>query len=165
MKVSGRFVDKSIFVVIYTAVALLVVMGAHRLTDYTIDLAFYQDYLVPWEVSLMAWRQKQIEWKTDDGHDPVAYMQDLVLQMQAKGLQPPQSNTARAYVYRLNRFGAHARQILLVYKDGRIILYGLPPSSFERLDRFIDGHSDPQSGEFTGQWSSDQVTRIAQWHI
>ena len=126
MKVSGRFVDKSIFVVIYTAVALLVVMGAHRLTDYTLDLAFYQDYLVPWEVSLMAWRQIQIEWKTDDGHDPVAYMQDLVLRMQAKGLQPPQSNTARAYVYRLNRFGAHARQILLVYKDSRIILYGLP---------------------------------------
>lgn len=165
MKVSGRVVDKSIFVVIYTAVALLVVMGAHRLTDYTLDLVFYRDYLVPWEVSLMAWRQKQIDWKTDDGHDPLAYMQNLVLQMQAKGLQPPQSNTPRAYVYRLKRFGAHARQILLVYKESHILLYGLPQSCFDRLDRFIDGQSDPAGGEFTGRWSSDQMTRIAQWHI
>jgi hypothetical protein len=165
MMVSGRVADKLIFAAIYTAVAVLVVGGARQLTNYALDAVFYRDYLMQWEVSLIALRQKQASWLAYDKQDPMAYMQHFVRRMQAEGLQAPQSNTAHAYVYRLHKFGEPARRILLVCLDNRIILYGLPASSFDRLDQFVDGQSDPAGGDFTGRWSSDRMTRIAQWHI
>ncbi len=162
---SGRTTDKLVFTAIYITLALVVIWGARSIVNFALDSSFFRDYLLPWEVRLVALQYQQPVWPGNKEHDPMNYMLSLVRKMRTKGIQPPQSNTEHAFIYRLNKFGEKSRRILLVYRDGKIIIYGLPESTFNRLDRFIDGQLDPQDGVFTGRWSTDRITRIGQWKI
>ena len=162
---SGKWADKLMFVAIYAMAALLVIWGARGIANYAMDANFYHDYLLQWEVRLLALRHQQPVWPPFNPQDPLLSMQNLVTLMEMNGLQPPKSNTARVYTYRLNKMGEKPAQILLICKESRLILYGLPATTFDRLDRFIDGQPDPDSGDFTGKWSTDRITRIAQWKL
>lgn len=90
-------------------------------------------------------------------------MQSLMAAMHAAGLTPPKSNTSKCWLYRLNKFGEPAQQVLIVGTLENIVLYNLPATTFNRLDRFIDDEADAAAGHFTGQWSTDGVTRIGHW--
>lgn len=163
---SGRVTDKLVFVAIYTLVAVLVVIkGARHVANYAMDAGFYHDYLQPWEAQLTAMRYRTIPWPPLNDGDPGAYMQALLDVMSASGLTAPKSNTAQAYVYRIRKIGEGTRQVLIMATIERLTLYNLPVTTFERLDRFIDGRSDPESGRLTGRWSADGVTLIGNWRI
>lgn len=165
MNLSGRTADKLTFAAIYLAAALFVVWGGRRTMDYARDAVFYRDYLMSWEVQLTAMRYRAVQWPRLSAGNPVAYMQEIVRLMQTNGVQPPASNTADAFIYRLNAFGDRDCNLLLVFRDSQIVLYGLPRETFDRLDKFIDGRVDPQHGVFTGRWSVDGQTRIGHWKI
>jgi len=163
---SGRVTDKMVFVAIYTVVAMVVVMpGARHIANYAADVVFYHDYLMPWKMRLVTMRHQTTHWPAWVDHDPGAYMRALMRVMRTGGLEPPNSNTEYGYVYRLNKFGEKARQILIVGTNEEMILYNLPAGTFDRLDRFIDGRLDPAAGRFTGRWSSDNITRIGHWKM
>lgn len=163
---SGRVTDKLVFVSIYTLVAVLVVIqGARHIANYVVDATFYNDFLHPWEMQLLAMRHQSIHWPLLDKGDPGAYMQALISAMQSSGFAPPKSNADQAYVYRIHKIGERPQQILIVATIERMTLYNLPTSTFERLDRFIDGYCDPASGRLTGRWSTDGITRIGEWKI
>ena len=157
---TGRVADKLMFVAIYLAASVLVVWGAGRITNYAQDARFYRTYLKPWEMRLLALRYKPVEWPVYIESNPATYMQAVTRVMQVNGVQPPESNTDFGYTYRLQKFGDEVHQILLVFRDNHLVIYGLPRITFDRLDRFIDGSSDPDRGNFTGRWSTDRVTRI-----
>lgn len=165
MKVTARVADKLLFTVIYLAVAVLVVWGAGRLINYTVDAGFYKKFLMPWEVSLMQMRYKTAHWPQYNKGNPVAYMQSVVHLMKTNGVPSPRSNTGHEFIYRISRFGGDAVQVLLVYHDNTIVIYGLPKVTFDRLDAFIDGRADAEHGHFTGQLSRDQITMIGSWKI
>jgi hypothetical protein len=148
------------FVAIYGVVALIVVWGAGRITDHAVDVRFYRDFLLPWEMRIVALRYKHVDWPAFEAHNPSAYMQALISLMKAYGIDPPESNTERRYIYRLTKFGGKANRLLIVYHDNRLIIYGLPRMTFDRLDRLIDGKQDPGDGNFTGRWGADRLTRI-----
>jgi hypothetical protein len=161
---SGRVTDKMVFVAIYTLVAMLVVIqGGRHITNYVLDTVFYNDYLMPWKLQLTAMRHQTVNWPEYVSHDPGAYMSSLVTTMRANGLAVPKSNMEQSYVYRLNKFGEKAQQILIVATREKIILFNLPPGTFDRLDDFADGRIDASAGAFTGQWSTDGITRIGYW--
>ena len=165
MNLSGRTADKLTFAAIYLAVALFVVWGGRHTMEYARDAVFYRDYLMSWEVQLTAMRYRAVQWPHLSAGNPVDYMQEVVRLMRINGLEPPPSNTADAFIYRLNAFGSGDYNLLLVFRDSQIVLYGLPRETFDRLDKFIDGRVDSQQGAFTGRWSVDQVTRIGHWKI
>ena len=162
---SSRAIERCFFTAIYIAVVLLVIYGAHQITNLVLDINFIHHYLDPWEVQVVALRSQGGVLPQFTEHNPADYMRALVSMMRAHGVQPPDSNTQVEFVYRLNRFGEKTRSILLVYVDGRMILYGLPASTFDRLDRHIDGLADPLNGRFTGEWSADRITRIGSWRF
>lgn len=161
----GRVADKLTFTAIYLAMAILVVWGAGRMVNYAVDAGFYRKFLMPWEISLMEMRYKSVHWPHFIKDRPVAYMQSVVHLMKANGVQLPRSNTPHDFIYRLNKFGNEASQVLLVFHGSAIVIYGLPRITFDRLDAFIDGHINAEQGDFTGQLSKDQITMIGSWKI
>ncbi len=165
MKVDGRLTDKLVFTSIYLAVAFLMIWGAARIINYAVDAGFYRKFLLPWEIRLMEMRYKTIHWPQFRKDHPVAYMQEVVGLMKANGVPTPQSNTRHAFVYRISRFGDDAVQVLLVWQDNTIVIYGLPDATFKRLDTFIDGRVDAAKGNFTGRLGKDQITMIGSWKI
>ncbi|MBT8341551.1 MAG: hypothetical protein HKP58_20605 [Desulfatitalea sp.] len=166
MRISGSATDKLMFAAIYIGIAvILVIQGARHLADYALDASFFNDYLCLWETRLVEMRQGAINWPPQDRNDPAGYMQQLADVMRRQGISPPRSNTDRPYVYRLQRFGRRAVQVLLVSTRQGITLFNLPTATFERIDRFVDGASNPDSGSFTGNMSADGVTRIAYWKV
>jgi hypothetical protein len=162
---SGRVADKLIFTAIYVMVAVLMMWGVRITVNYALDARFYQAFLAPWQVRLLAMQHQAPGWPEFDGRDSFRYMETLVAFMKKKGLQPPQSNTEKPFIYRLSKFGDRAQRILVVFEHNAIMLYGLPAATFDRLDRFIDGSLDPDQGDFRGRWSSDQISRIGTWKI
>ena len=158
---SGRVTDKMLFVTIYTLVAMLVVIqGGRQVTNYVLDVMFYNNYLMPWQVQLIVMRQQTTQWPVYREHDPAGYMRALVDAMALKGLAAPESNTDKHYVYKLNKFGEKEQQILIVGTLEKIILFNLPESTFNRIDWFIDSHLDATTGRFTGKVSTDGISRI-----
>ena len=160
---SGKLTDKLLFVAIYIAAGILVVYGARCITNYALDIRFYQDFLLPWKTTFLAMRHQAPIWPEANGEDPMGAMQTLVRHLQEKGIEFPKSNTTYPFVYRLNKFGERDQRILMVFRQNKMLLYGLPASSFNRLDRIIDGFSDAEHGDFTGRKSTDQISCIAQW--
>ena len=165
MVITGRSADKLIFAALYTLAAIIVVWGAGRITDKAADMRLYRDFLLPWETRVVALRYQNVSWPKFEKNNPAKSMQALIALMQMHGLDPPESNTGRRFVYRLRKFGGSAYQLLLVYHDHRLIIYGLPDKSFIQLDLLIDGIKDPGGGDFTGEWSTDGLTRIGIWRI
>lgn len=161
---SGRVTDKMMFVTIYSVVAILVVIqGGRHMTNYVLDAAFYNDYLMPWKLQLIAMRHQSTSWPELMSYNPGAYMQSLVVAMHAVGLTPPKSNTSKCWLYQLNKFGNSVQPVLIVGTVKNMVLYNLPVSTFNRLDHFIDNETDAAAGQFTGQWSTDGTTRIGYW--
>jgi hypothetical protein len=162
---SGRVADKLIFTAIYVMAAVMMMWGVRITVNYALDVRFYQTYLSQWRVRLLAMQDQAPGWPEFDGRDSVRYMETLVAFMSKKGVRPPQSNTDRPFIYRLAKFGDRAQQILVVFDHNSIMLFGLPATTFDRLDHFIDGVADPDHGDFRGRWSSDQISRIGRWKI
>lgn len=166
MMLSGKGADKLLFTTIYVVVAVLVVVqGARAIANFALDASFYNNWLRFWQVQLVQMRYRTIVWPAYDRQDPAVYMETLVRLMQREGLTPPGSNTGKEYLYRLSRFGQRSVQLLLVCTREQIVIFNLPESTFRRIDRFVDGNVSPETGQFTGSWSADGMTRIAVWKV
>jgi len=162
---SGKLTDKLLFTAIYCALGFLAIWGARSITNYALDVRFYREYLQQWQTSMLALRHQASAWPPRGDMEAVDYMQVLMRHLRVNGVSVPSSNTEYPFVYRLSKFGERSQRILMLYDQNRLILYGLPESTFEHLDHFIDGQSDPGHGDFTGRWSADQISRIAQWKL
>lgn len=165
MRLTGKVADRLMFTAIYLVVALLVVWGTGRLANYAADFGFYRDFLMPWGMRLLEMRHRPVQWPAFKKGHPVAYMQAVAEAMKSNGMQLPMSNTDHPFIYRLNRYGGDATKVLLIFHDNKLIIYGLPCATFNRLDRFVDGQIDSGRGDFTGRLSRDQITMIGSWRL
>lgn len=161
----GKVTDKLLFTALYVAAAVMAVWGARLVTNAALDFRYYRDFLLPWQTALLALRHQAPDAPAYQKEAPMDYMNALVTHMRLHGVTFPSSNTGHPFIYDLNKFGERSRRILMVFDRGRMVLYGLPPTTFDRLDGIIDGRPDPDRGDFTGRWSADQVSRIAQWKL
>ena len=158
LKKSGRGSGEDVLVIDKTSIAA----GASGIACGVVRNNYFQ----PAMRELMA--HSVSVWESDPeaySYHPVGYMQTLVHRMAAAGQQAPESNTAKQFIYRIGKLGHKPQQLLLVCRAEGIRIYGLAPSTFQHLERFIDSRSDPDSGRFTGQLSTDQISYIGKWKI
>ena len=163
--IAGRTAEKMVFMAIYIAATLLVLWGGKRMINYALDARFYREYLMQWEMQLTALRHQAFQWPPEQAQDPFGYMRRLVQDIREAGLGVPRSNTDRAFIYRIGKLGERHQQLLIIGRAGSIVIFGLSPSTFDHLDRFVDGRPGADEGRFTGRISADQTSRIGLWKI
>lgn len=165
MRITPKIADRGIHAAIYLVLAMVVVWVGGKAINYAKDFGFYRDFLMPWEVGLLEMQHRSIRMPAFKRDQPMAHMEAIVNLMKMNGMPLPHSNTQHAFVYRLRRFGGESNNILLVFDGRRIVIYGLPGSTCQRLDRFVDGRSDMRGGDFTGRLSRDRSTFIGSWNF
>ena len=89
----------------------------------------------------------------------------LIESMRQADITPPDSNTARQFVYRIEKVGDQAREIFLLAGPGKMMLYGLAAETLNRLDKNIDGSKDLNQGRLTAYRSKDGITYIGVWQL
>jgi hypothetical protein len=93
MALSGKAVNKLIFVGLYGGLIALVVWGGSRLINYSLDSRFYKDFLLQWEASLSSYSVKSGIWPHFSGSNHVEYMDNLNQLMSRSSVSLPKSNT------------------------------------------------------------------------
>jgi len=165
MALSGKTVDRLLFLGLYGGLIALVVWGGSRLINYSLDSKFYKDFLLQWEASLRYYSVKGGVWPHFSGRNHVEYMNNLSQLIERADISLPKSNTGRSYVYRIRKIGKEQENIFILCFFNRIILYGISKDTFTRIDRFVDGEMSKEKGFFTGQISKDGNTYIGLWRL
>jgi len=165
MPLSGKVVDKLLFLVLYAGIIALVLWGGSRIINYSLDSKFYKDFLLQWEASLRSYSAKIGIWPHFSGSNHIEYMDNLTRLMGRSDTLPPQSNTGRSYVYRIKKIGREEEDIFLLCFSNRIILYGISKDTFIKIDRFVDEEPGKDKGLFTGRLSKDGKTYIGLWRL
>ena len=165
MALSGKAVDKLLFVGLYGGLIALMVWGGSRLINYSLDSKFYKDFLLQWETSLRSYSVKGGVWPHFSGRNHVEYMNNLSQLIEKADISLPKSNTGRSYVYRIKKIGKEQENIFILCFFNRIILYGITKDTFTRIDRFVDGEMGKEKGFFTGKTSKDGSTYIGLWRL
>jgi hypothetical protein len=165
MSISGKATDRLTSMVIYAALGGLALWAGTKLINNSLDSKFHKDFLLKWEVVLRTFNQQGGTWPRFSGGNHILYMEKLIRLMQSKGLPPPDSNAGHPFVYLLDKIGAPEEKIFILCFPQRIILYGISAETFARLDKSIDGKTDPKRGMFKGRQSKDGRTYIGVWQI
>lgn len=165
MALSGKAVDKLLFVGLYGGLIALMVWGGTRLINYSLDSKFYKDFLLQWEASLRTYSVKGGVWPHFSGSNHVEYMNNLSQLIERADISLPKSNTRRSYVYRIKKIGKEKENIFILCFFNRIILYGISKDTFRMVDRFVDGEMSKEKGFFTGHISRDGRTYIGLWRL
>ncbi len=126
--------------------------------------SFYTHYLMKWESALTQLMAKDPVWPEFTGTNHAQYMDGLVNMMKTHRIDPPKSNTQRSYIWRLVK-EPQIRDIFVLCVEKKIILYGLPKSLFNALDKQIDGESGPVQGQFSGKLQKDKAHYVGIWKI
>jgi len=155
MTLSAKVSDRLCGWAIYIGVGLVVLWSGIQLINYALEVKFYKDYLLKWEVLLEKHKSEDSAWPVFSASDPSNYMDRLVKKLRGNGASVPRSNTYCPYAYRLNRWGCARETIVLLCLPSKIILNGMSERTFVRLDQWIDGKADGQSGAFIWKRGDD----------
>lgn len=162
---SGRISDRFLSIALYTLIALGMVWFGSRLVNYTLDLRFYNEYLLRWEMALTKYRYQSNRYPEFNGGNHTQYMQQLVQLMIQSETTVPESNTEFPFLYWMNKVGYAGHNVFLLALSDRLVLYNLPSKTIYLLDKMVDGHQDLEQGLLTGQKSKDGVTYIGSWKL
>lgn len=165
MPVSGRAVDRLASMVIYAGFGCLTLWMGIKLINHSLETTLQKDFLMKWEVALQRFNTEGGVWPHFSGGNHVAYMDRLTQFMGNKGAPPPLSNTNRAYIYRLHRWGWPEERIFLLCLSNRVVLYGVSDKTFLKMDKWIDGEAGEEKGRFTGRRSKDGVSYVGMWKL
>lgn len=160
MPVSGRAVDRLASMVIYAGFGALTLWAGIRLINASLETRLHKDFLLKWEVALQRFNQEGGRWPEFSGANHVAYMDRLTEFMGNEGMPPPLSNTGRAYVYRLKRWGWPEEDIFLLCFSNRMILYGISEKTFMKMDQWMDGNAEKEKGRLIGKPSQDGMSYV-----
>ena len=157
--------DRFFHGLLYLLIAGISLWAGFGLINRGLEVRFIKDYLLFWEVSLNTFNAQQGRWPEFTGSNHVAYMNDLTRAMVHLGIQPPASNTATAFRYRMDKFGRDAEDIFVLCLRDRMVLFGLSEQSMLALDRSVDKHHDLKRGRVSGRPGKLQGTYIGQWRL
>ncbi|MEW6264228.1 MAG: hypothetical protein AB1641_14255 [Thermodesulfobacteriota bacterium] len=164
MAFSGQAANKLVFAALYAGVVILTAWGGMRLINYALCSRFHRDFLLKWEVALKAYRQEKGSFPDFIEGRHGEFMEDLIKRMRGRGVTPPESNTARPYVYNLKKIGRPDEVVLVLGLPDRLVVYGLAPETYATVDGFIDDQSDAGAGWFTGRIQPDG-TMVGVWRL
>ena len=153
MHVSGKTAHRAVSIALYTALILATVFAGTKGINYAIEAKFQQGFLIGWELAIQKLRADNGTWPHFSGGNHVVYMDGLLQEMRKRGITPPSSNTARAYIYRIKKIGwnsPEAELFLLCFPD-KIIVYGMPETTFKQTEALVDENPDPDKGRFSGR--------------
>ncbi len=166
MRGYGRITDRLYCFAVYTGFILLVLLAGSRMVNYSVDTYFFYHYLLEWESCIVRLDGKDVTFPHISNYNYVAYMDKLVALLNKNFINIPQSNTGKAYFYKIKRTGiAHGRDdrvFVLCFYD-RVVLYGLPEETFNMIDKSIDGCFGDKTGRFKGRLQKDGKHYIGIW--
>ena len=165
MAITSNITDRFSSGMLYILMALVTLWSGFRLLNHGLEVRFFKDYLLQWEVGLQAFSSQQSTWPAFSGSNHAAYMDALVRRMKNAGVALPDSNTPAAYRYRIERFGARDEDIFVLCFHDRIVLYGISKTTLGRIDEGIDRHSDLLRGRVSGWIGKNSKTYIGMWRL
>jgi len=139
--------------------------GGARLIGYSLDMRFYNEYLIKWETTVRDLAVTQVVWPSFNKNNHVAYMERLTDMMQKASIPIPASNTAQPFVYRIKKIGEADTNLFVLCLPNRIIVYGLSNRTIKTVDVSIDGGVDLHQGQFTGYPAQDGRTYTGRWQL
>jgi hypothetical protein len=165
MPVSGRGVDRLASMVLYAGFGVLTLWAGIRLINFSLENKLYKDFLLEWEVAVQRFNKEGGHWPHFSGVNHVAYMDRLIQFMGNEGTPPPLSNTRRAYVYRLKRWGWPEEDIFLLCFSNRMVLYGMSEKTFMKMDKLMDGKAEKEKGRLIGKRSQEGMGYVGVFQL
>jgi hypothetical protein len=163
--ISERVADRFLSIGLYTLIGLGIVWFGSRMVNYALDVHFYNDYLLGWEMALTEYRHQSGGYPKFNGGNHMKYMQQMMQRMTQNMSVLPKSNTEFPFLYRIDKIGYETQRVFLLALSDRMVLYNLPAGTINRLDKMVDGHEDLDKGLLTGRKSKDGVTYIGSWKL
>lgn len=151
---------------IYVIFAMIVLIFGFKAINYSIDFSFYTHYLLKWETALTGIVARDVMLPNFSGKNHIEYMDNIVKLMQKIPMEVPKSNTDCPYLYQISEKGLSKRQdIFLLCFEKKIILYGLSETTFNMLDKNIDGKLGRNGGKFKGKLQKDNEHYACIWQF
>lgn len=151
---------------IYSLLSIIVIVAGLKAIRYSNHLKFYSNYLLGWERALVQLSSKDVLMPSFNGNNHVEYMNSFVRALKNQQIQIPDSNTPRPYVYKISGQATWDDQmIFLLCFEKKIVLFGLSKTTFNMLDKNIDGELGTTSGKFTGKKQKNHATHTGIWTL
>ncbi len=141
-------------VLFYLAMALLFVWGGAKAIDYYEDYAVYSGWLLPWRTALGEYGGRCGSTAPSfNGSNHEAYMHSIKRCLGRTGL---------VHRYALKKPFRAARSLyLLALPPSRLVVYGLPQATAQRIDGWIDSGDGLGRGGFQTRRSRDGMSYTA----
>jgi hypothetical protein len=162
---SARGVQGWLWAVIALCAALIAVWFGAGLLDRGYKTRLIKDVLFEWQRLGQSYAAGGAPWPAFTGNNHVAYMEALLTEMRRQGLVSPRQARRLSFAPRLKRIGRADERLFLLLLPGRLVIFGLAPQTFARIDQLVDGRFDPARGDFTGRPSSDDNQMIGYWRL
>lgn len=155
--------DRILAFLFYIALTLVVLWGGVKVLDYFADYRFYRAFLEEWRRGFVEYSASGHPWPHFDGWNHAEYMNNLVATMGRKiDFRPPEGNPA-PYKYHLQKQQEETQNIFLLAQPGRMVIFGLTPTTAKRVDAMVDGHGDLTRGDFTASFTKTETSMTATW--
>ncbi len=165
MPVSARTTDRLMSIAIYIGIGVFVLWVGSKFINYCLEVRFYKDFLLKWEVSAQKFKSDGGIWPQFSERDRVGYMERLTRKMSKKGMSLPPSNAKQPFIYHVNRLGYPEEEIFLLCFSHKIVLRGISEKTLIRTDKWVDGKADSENGLFTGMHCDDGVTYVGEMRL
>jgi len=146
-------------------VALISIWFGGGLLDRSQETRLVKEVLFEWERLGRSFSARGGAWPVFEGSHHVAYMRELLARMGRQGLISPHKVRTLSFAPRLRRAGRSDETLFILLLPGRMVIFGLSAQTFDRIDRQVDGASDPGRGDFTGRQASDGNQMIGYWQL
>jgi hypothetical protein len=165
MRISANASDRLVAGALYLLLTAGVLWIGFGLINRGLDVRFFKDFLLRWEVCLTEYSAQQGPWPVFSGNNHVAYMDRLTAGMTRLGIVLPVSDTAAGYRYRIERFGRADEDIFVLGLHDQMVIFGLSKQTLLHLEHLVDRHPDLNSGRITARPGKIQGTYIGQWRL
>ena len=162
---SAKGAEGWIFAAILLMVALITIGFGSRLINHSLEARLFQEVLFEWQRLGQRFGAGGGAWPAFEGHNHVAYMRALKRRMRQQGIVSPEKAHRLEFRPQLKRIGRPDEQLFVLLLPGRMVIFGLSPTTFARIDAQVDGASDPGRGLFTGTSASNGNQMIGYWQL
>ncbi len=155
--------DRLLSFLFYIALTAVAFWAGVKALDYFADYRFYRGFLEHWRRGFLEYSASGHPWPEFGGWNHAEYMNNLVTAMGREiAFQPPEGDRV-AYKYHLRKQQEQSQDIFLLALPGRMVIYGLSPTTAKRVDAMVDGHGDLTRGDFTASLTTTETSMTATW--
>ena len=157
--------DRILSFLLYVGLTAAVLWGGVKAIDYFADYHFYRGFLENWRRGFVEYSTSGNPWPRFDGWNHVEYMNNLVAAMREKTDFLPPEGGQNPYKYHLQKQQEQAQDIFLLVLPGKMVIYGLSPTTAQRVDFMVRGFSKLTGGDFTASLTKTETSMTATWQF